>query len=398
MSRLPTNHTPPESCTVNDRLEKVMTAAEITYTPAKVEVMPPQPAGDETTHHPRYSPSSMERIKLCPASVRMCEGLPELPKNEDATEGTLLHRACESGDLTGLDYEQKEIVENCLKYDELDARGAIEVHKEFRLTLSGSDFKELTFGTCDYLAVFKDKILIKDKKFGRNEVAEPANNYQFAAYAVAASQMFGISTVACKLEQPRIGNFSEFTFTDIPAVLKSIEAVITRANGDELIFNPCKKACQYCRAKVSCFALQKYLLLPDVISVDNAELLPLMPDYLAMAELCDMWSKAVKAKAKEIINDGNVIQGWTLKPGNQTRKIKDFKKCYGIVTQWIPEEKYLSLCVPGVGDIEKEVIPAWKETNPKLKIKDAKKELDELLESVIERAQNEPSLARDKEV
>lgn len=405
MERRNTHHVPPESCTVNDRLEKVMVKSEISYTPAKVDAVPPQEKDDAAPlHHPAYSPSGMERIAACPASVRMSEGLPSLPASEDASEGTRLHRAVSHGEKAGLDYEQMELVDRCNALA-MELRGEDgRVYREERISVMGSNFEEITFGTADCLIVRPDKLIIMDFKFGRNEVEEAANNLQLATYAVGAAQMHGVSVVECHVFQPRINHHSVYTFTDIPAVLSSIENIIEESKSPEWIFNPSEKTCQYCRAKFSCIPCLKALqVLPAITEKDSTEALAkAMPDLIPAAKQAKKIADAILDKAKDLITSGVAVEGYYLKDGNEVRSIADIAQGFELVKNayGVSYDEYLNLCSIKVGKLEELCVGKQKSRveaeGGKLLLKNAKREFEEVTKSVVVKTQNAPSLAEVK--
>jgi hypothetical protein len=398
MSRIPTHHTPLESCTVNDRLEKVMTIAEVTYTPTAT---PPPEAGDAVAleHHPRYSPSSMERIAACPGSVRMSEGMPPLPAGDDAREGTRLHRAISHNERAGLDYEQMELVDRCNALV-MELRGENgRVYREERLSVIGSNFEEITFGTVDVLIVKEDKAVIIDWKFGRNEVEEAANNIQLGCYAVGAAQKWGVSSVECHVFQPRIGHRSNYTFTDLSAVRESIEELIEIAEGSEWRLNPSEKTCQYCRAKIDCPASRKCLNLP-AIPADEV-LVKCLPNLIPAAKQAKKIADAILDKAKDLIASGVAVDGYCLKPGNEVRSISDIPQGFELVKpDGITYEEYLNLCSIKVAKLEElwisKQVKRIEAEGGKIILKNAKKAFDEMMKSVVIKTQNAPSLAEVK--
>ena len=99
-------------------------------------------------HHP-FSPSSLERRIACPGSYLLEKNLPPMPENPDAAEGTRLHAACATGDLTGLDPEQRELVEKCLAFA-AEVCGSAEFKREVPLRLIGPGGAILTGGGALY--------------------------------------------------------------------------------------------------------------------------------------------------------------------------------------------------------------------------------------------------------
>jgi hypothetical protein len=375
----------------HDKLEKIMTAT------------PPQESGDAVApeHHPRYSPSSMERIAACPGSVKMSEDMPSLPAGEDATEGTRLHRAVSHGEKAGLDYEQMELVDRCNALV-MELRGEDgRVYREERLSVIGSNFEEITFGTVDVLIVKENTAVIIDWKFGRNEVEEAANNLQLACYAVGAAQKWGVSSIECHVFQPRIGHHSNYTFTDLGAVQESIEELIGIAEGNEWLLNPAEKTCQYCRAQFACPACLKTFSLLPAIPADES-LVESLPMLIPAAKHAKKLADAILDKAKDLIASGVTVEGYYLKDGNEVRSVADIAQGYELVKNayGITYDEYLNLCSIKVGKLEELCVTKQKARveaeGGKLLLKNAKREFEEITKSVVVKTQNAPCLAEIK--
>tara|TARA_Y100000289_G_scaffold25161_1_gene24583 strand:+ start:225 stop:491 length:267 start_codon:yes stop_codon:yes gene_type:complete len=76
--------------------------------------------------HHELGPSTLKYVEICPSYRSSNE------TNIFAEEGTMLHSAAETGDLSGLDEEQLKQVVACLDYIKPMEDVADEVHKELR--------------------------------------------------------------------------------------------------------------------------------------------------------------------------------------------------------------------------------------------------------------------------
>ena len=81
----------------------------------------------------KYRPSILNNLAACPC-FESKEG-----ESEAAKEGTLLHLAMETGDLTGLDDEQVEQIKKCQQQEKIYLDGADEVHRELPLEIDLGD-------------------------------------------------------------------------------------------------------------------------------------------------------------------------------------------------------------------------------------------------------------------
>ena len=75
----------------------------------------------------------MKYVEICPGYRS------ENVSSPWAVEGTMLHEACETGELKGLDDEQTSAVANCLNYTEALEKDADEVYKELRVEIHLDD-------------------------------------------------------------------------------------------------------------------------------------------------------------------------------------------------------------------------------------------------------------------
>jgi len=97
-----------------------------------------------------------------------------------------------------------------------------------------------------------------------------------------------------------------------------IAAIANEANNPFAEFNPTAKACRYCKAKLICPELKEKALMNAKTDFDTTTLN--MTQLLDMAELCTIFADAVKDQAKDLLNNGASIEGWTLKEGRKMQK------------------------------------------------------------------------------
>ena len=92
--------------------------------------------------HARYSPSKLADIEACPCWTDTPQD--EDDQNETAAEGTMLHEACETGDMSKIETdEQQGAVDNARAYVNAviaEIPGTPEVRLEIRLELKGITF------------------------------------------------------------------------------------------------------------------------------------------------------------------------------------------------------------------------------------------------------------------
>jgi len=301
-------------------------------------------------------PSSLGRREACPYSRTAEQGLPE-ETSPDAEEGTFLHECVALNRLDDLTTEQSSAVQSCIDFRESikSSSEVIEAHSEFKLRAVGSDFEELYTGTADEVVVTETGISIIDWKFGRVKVEEGANNIQLAAYALAAMQMFGKDSCAVYVYQPRINASSSYTFTEAIALLKYIEAVITRCKHPNAPRISGVKQCKYCKARHTC---------PELIRESNA-IVAVQKSIYEITDpnvLCDLYRKSkivssalksVDKRVRDFMSENNGECGelfFKTKKGN--REVTSIPDAFSIMKEYgISQDEFLSCCSTSVSNL-----------------------------------------------
>ena len=346
------------------------------------------------THHP-FSPSTLQRLSLCPGSYRMTRDIPEPPQSEDAAEGTLLHEAVATGNLDGLTAEQQEAVTACIEFkDGLIAASptACKCYEQ-KVTVYDEDLEtELTSGYVDFAIAREDGTAdIVDWKFGRGNVPEANGNLQLAAYALGVMHMFGCTTVTAHIFQPRVFGHTSYTFTKPANILRNIKTIIERAKSETLILNASEEACRYCRAASTCPACnQRYGLQPADIQnnmlSDPAKLLDLWERAQMAGKLID----AIKARVTDYINEHGALGDWTLEQRAGKREVRDAGELYRRICDMLPSHdlaECYSIKVSALLDKLAERIQKTAEHNGvKVLKKDAKKQAEDMIEDLLVRA------------
>lgn len=207
--------------------------------------------------HCLYSPSSLARLDLCPASARLSALVPEDAPSEAALRGTRIHGYA-AALITGRETPQDADAEE-LKYAEKIAEFAAPLVKgrehyvERRLAYNTID-GELYWGTSDLVVVYWGGVMIYDWKTGFSETPEAEVNLQGAAYALAAMQEFRKGTAEVCFFNPCTGWKSLAHFDSAEGLAREVCGVIERAKDPNAPFNPSEDACRYCRAKSICAA------------------------------------------------------------------------------------------------------------------------------------------------
>ena len=278
--------------------------------------------------HSKISASKLERIALCPASFRMEEGI-EDTVNPMALRGTLIHKLAEDLILNQFDstYDYqcddemqiiaKEYAHFVLNY--LPVATEINVEEDLQPYLS--KIHPDLGGYADTIILAGTDLHVFDLKTGYVKVS-PKNNKQLMAYALGAwikYQDKEIKRIFLHIYQPMNTSMPhEVTIADIRRFEFKIAAIANEANNPKAQMNASSKACKYCKAKLICPELKERANMNAKTDFDTTTLS--MSELLDMAELCTIFSDAVKDRAKDLLNNGASIQGWTLKEGRKMQK------------------------------------------------------------------------------
>ena len=87
---------------------------------------------EEKPKHHKLGPSSLKYVEICPGFRNTDNDEP----HPVAVEGTMLHEACETGDMSKCDDDQMVLVGKCLDYVDHHTKGADKIHRELRLEIS----------------------------------------------------------------------------------------------------------------------------------------------------------------------------------------------------------------------------------------------------------------------
>lgn len=205
--------------------------------------------------HHLMGPSSLSRRVACPGSLAVERMLPAPPSSAAADRGTRIHTYAAT--LMGnpaterpanADTEEWSAALRCLEYARPLLQNPGDVYIEHRLEYRSMG-EVLFFGTCDLLFINMTHSIgiMIDWKTGGNPVPEADCNWQGAAYALAAMQMYNLHSVdvifynpgpLCKQE-------TSCTWDDRNALERAVLAIHKGCNtpGAQLVMS---NQCQYC--------------------------------------------------------------------------------------------------------------------------------------------------------
>ncbi len=279
--------------------------------------------------HALHSPSGMKNRRLCPSFKQRDDG----GENAAATEGTACHEAVEQGDA-GLAPEGCEyLVAKALDfYSMLGERypGAEWLPEERVYTHEAT-----CWGTGDLLGYdpATSTIIVADLKFGRNYVDPAGENDQLECYAVGAWNKYpGADNCDVWLYNPRRNETSDhrYTSSDLQDLQDKITNTITNAVENDGKITNANQSCGLCAHAATCPAAKTMLIEPvtstsvalpdqmDASLMTATELTAALEAEKTIVKVVEQWSKALKAEARERLETGGEIEGWSMK----TRKAR----------------------------------------------------------------------------
>lgn len=314
--------------------------------------------------HAEFAPSSLSMFEKCARYT------PEAGDDKIwAKEGTAMHHAMETGDLAGLDGEQRVCVERCWEVFEEETKDATEIHKELTLEIAGNT----TFGTADLIALWPKKAFIGDAKFGRIAVTDAKINLQGWAYAIGLFERYPqIDDITVMFVQPRLTMVTSHSFNrqkDFERIKGRVDSIIEKAtlarkSKKKDYYSPNEISCLYCGNRASCPAVAK-LAVPVARANDTtlAKNLPKLidpkklttPVLRSNAEVtrrilekwCDavkQWCDSVKEHNVSAVVNGEDVPGYSIRYRKNPRKILSIDAAFEAVKDRMSRPEFEALC------------------------------------------------------
>lgn len=293
------------------------------------------------TKHFEAGPSKLDRIVVCPGSLKASRQFPDTG-GEAAAKGSSLHSFLEiclktrkvpadfptDGEWAVYTDADREAVTEVVEYvrDMLgEFPGELFVETEVDL----DRFYPGMMGTADVVIISGRTMIVIDAKFGRNPV--PASTNQLKAYGVGLLENFStldFDDVIVTIAQPLIGHYDEVRYT--PDELRQWAAevmvpALDEAFGDAPRFNPDPVACKYCPARAVC-AVRKAAHYDAVAAAlaDAPEVALLSNDELAQilneSEKFVAYVEDVRAHVVRELLAHRRVPGYKLVEGRSIRK------------------------------------------------------------------------------
>lgn len=345
--------------------------------------------------------AELERVALCPGSYWATQGIP-YRSSPEAEEGTLMHKACETGQWEEgiLEPEQEATVRRAL-----DIRTVLltrifgegskvriqkeKFYKDFQIGLSG----KFDWVACSADSTLSLNAVVGDWKFGRGQVEEADSNLQVRAYAVLAQRSRLIPPTVDKyfvvIIQPRVSNeptICEYGRDDIERSVEQIVEIRKAAEPVDAPRTPSPQACRFCAACGTDRCPESQRMIAVV-----SQPVELQPERLSRALKAAAVAEGVikqwRASARAQIEGGVEIPGWDLVPNSQRAHFTDVMGAWARLQDTLEPHAFADACKVTMGVLEEKYREkfacTWEE---------AKRGVRFLLRDVIEMRDVAPSL------
>lgn len=278
--------------------------------------------------HGLPSASSAHRYALCPGSFLLEQSIqqPDV-SGADAQIGNRIHGYL-AGEGIALNEEETKIATDC-RLQEIQLVKAVfpfedrlQVMREKRLWDYDESFTRSWSGKPDVVYHDATRALVIDYKTGRGEVQHATGNVQLRALAVLVNISRGPFTeITVAIIQPLAGEPTTCTYEakDLIRAESEISQLMIDIRSPGQPRNPSSDACKYCKAKEVCPEARGVVeTLPTLVPRDGLEIVMTaeqIAEFLAKAPLAEAVIESVRSKARRMIEAGQVVPGWRLKPG-----------------------------------------------------------------------------------
>lgn len=237
--------------------------------------------------------------------------------------------------------------------------------------------------------------LVLDWKTGRvgtgNSAAE---NLQLRAYAVLVKKNLPkLQRIYVAVVQPMADKFTlaEYDVDTLLEAEKQIQGIVEAALAPNAPRTPSSSACKYCRAKAICpeaggVASDLAVFTPAQVPALSNESIA---DFLEKADVVEAFIEAIRAEAKQRLQDGQEIAGRSLQAGRTSRSVEDITAAFE--KSGLKPEEFLSACKLSIPALEKIFA-----TSHDIKPKEAKATLEEMLGDVLVTKTGAPMMVRAK--
>jgi hypothetical protein len=301
---------------------------------------------------------------------------PELTDSEATTAANLKERG---------DWQIERIFEG-REYQQL---------REKRLWLH-LDGKPALSGRFDVVSYTNELALVQDYKTGFREPDAAEDNAQLRVLAVLIA--LNLPTVKEVIVQIVSGPFgiteARYSLAELSAAYEDIVKTLRAINAPDAPFNPSPEACKFCGAKLICQAIKDQVVKPltklqmSALPLDGPRAAKLLDEVEIMAGLL---KEIKKFYAAQFEDPAYSIPGYAMVPGALVREVVDWDAARSRLAEFLPIEQLNSAADYRLGELEKSLGKALK-----LKAKEAKEKMNQVLKGLVTEKQNASSLKRVK--
>jgi len=344
----------------------------------------------------KISGSGMAAYSACPGRFHLESQMPAGESSPAADMGTRIHEyiATGKGELTDdeIDIAKRCVAGHAHAIATINAGEITSVTKEERYW-----FCDLYSGQIDRIDhIGEDIAIVTDYKTGRIAQSNANENLQLRAYAVLVKENFPkLKKIYACIVQPVAGptTIAEYDEDALLEAKSQIYHIVTRAYSPNAPRIPSPDACKYCRAKSVCPEAGGKVRTLAKNPVES--ILALTDDQLAeyndAADIAESVIDAIRSETRKRLNNGAEIRGWELKTGRSNRTIENADEAYTKLADILGAPQFAQCCKVSVSQLEKAIV-----TTLKLKAKEGKDKLAELLGDVLATKQSEPVMSRKK--
>jgi hypothetical protein len=346
----------------------------------------------EQKHHP-FGPSVMRRRELCPASMRLEEGLPS-QTSPDAERGTLIHaRVAEMiaegsaetpSKIEGVTEDINELASMCYDYF-LSVTGdrtlpeKYETERRLQYLIGGQVFY---FGTADVLILTqyedgKQSGILIDWKTGYKSVEPAQDNLQGAGYALAAMQELNLSECEVHFYNPTLREESSYTFKDKAALERYIVGIYNATQKADIQPVPGEEQCRYCKAhqQLACPAIKKELERIAEAAPTIEGVISTLPDeklveFFEKAKLVAKLEGVAEAEIKRRCEESGVCGSYRIKETSGGFEITNIPAAFEL-SDGLDETQFLSCCKLSESQLKKAWAKAKKDAGMYKTLKEA---------------------------
>jgi hypothetical protein len=185
---------------------------------------------------------------------------------------------------------------------------------EVRLPISQITGEADAYGTSDLAVIGNRELTIVDYKFGKGVRVDAQGNGQMRLYAASAADHFDhlgpFDTARIVIVQPRLDHISEevLTYDELMTWASQVRPATE--------IKPTEKGCRWCARKATCEALRQVVADKfDAIPEPKTAEADTLGEAMRMAELVDLWIKAVRSETEKRLAAGQPVTGFKLVEG-----------------------------------------------------------------------------------